>query len=87
MISKKKKGLPHTDFDGPRGHCPPCPPLVGPAGKMLCCLYAMTGRWASPTCSMLRCNTASRMKDLIYHIPVVFFQFIILIVLIGGAEF
>ena len=26
------------------------------------------------------------MKDLIYHIQVVFFQFIILIVLTGGAE-
>ena len=70
---------------GPRGHFPPDPPLVGP-GKMLCCLDAMTRRWASPTCSMPRRNTAS-MKDLIYHISVVFFQCIILIVLTGGTEF
>ena len=47
----------------------------------------MTRRWASPTCSMPRRNTASIMKNLIYHIPVVFFQFIILILLTGGAEF
>ena len=47
----------------------------------------MTRRWASPTCSALRRNTASIMKDLIYHIPVVFFQFANLIELTGGAEF
>ena len=47
----------------------------------------MTRRRASPTSSTLRCNTTSIIKDLIYHIPVVVFQFIILIVLTGGAEF
>ena len=44
-------------------------------------------RWAPPTRYTHRRYTASIMKDLIYHIPVVFFQFIVFIVLTGGAEF
>ena len=65
---QKKKVFPILISMGPGVIVPPAPPLVGPAGKMLCCLYAMTGRWASPTCSMLRRNTASIMKNLIRFI-------------------
>ena len=43
--------------------------------------------WVPYTRYTLRRNAASIMKDLIYCIPVVFLQFIILIVLTGGDEF
>ena len=61
---------------------------VPPTARHRCrCLGAMTRRRASPIYSTFRGNTASIMKDLIHHIPVVFFQFIILIVLTSGAKF